>query len=101
MGDLSCHIMEKHSEPLMCKECNIDFKSLNGIQIHRNKIHSGIPTEYPCYDCNLSFLSSTDRYGHKVKVHRDEKRARVLQMQAESTPETMHQSQEGKPCCNG
>ena len=70
LGVLSCHIMEKHSEPLVCKECKIDFKSLSGLKIHKNKIHTEIPTEYPCYDCDLSFLSSTDRYGHKVKVHR-------------------------------
>ena len=73
LGDLSRHITEKHSEPLICKECNIDFVSIDGLKNHKNRVHKEVPTEYPCNECNLSFLSSTDRYGHKVKVHRDRK----------------------------
>ena len=69
--DLSRHITEKHSQPLMCKECNVDFQSINGLKDHRNKFHTKTPTEYPCSECNVTFLSVSDRYGHKVKVHRE------------------------------
>ena len=73
LGDLSRHVKEKYSEPLICKECDIDFMSLYGLKTHKNKIHSEIPTEYPCHECNLSFLSPVDRYGHRKKLHRDKK----------------------------
>ena len=71
--DLTRHITEKHSQPLMCKECDVDFQSIDGLKGHTNKFHSTTPTEYPCSKCDLTFLSATDRYGHKVKLHREQK----------------------------
>ena len=73
--DLARHITEKHSQPLMCKECDVDFQSIDGLKGHTNKFHSKTPTEYPCSKCELTFLSATDRYGHRVKLHREQKEA--------------------------
>ena len=65
------HIIEKHSEPLICKECNVVFKSTNGLKSHKNRFHTEVPKAYPCPHCKITFLAATDRSSHKTKAHKD------------------------------
>ena len=64
-----CDIFEKHSEPLMCNICKIDFKSISGLKCHNNKHHTDTPLEYPCSKCNSTFLSPQERSQHGRNRH--------------------------------
>ena len=72
-GDLSRHVAEKHSEPLMCNICEKDFATFYGLSIHKNKNHAEVPREYPCSQCATTFLAPQDRSEHISLVHRKEK----------------------------
>ena len=59
-----------------CVHCSEEFKSVKGLEIHINKIHSSEPRIFACKECQKSFKSKHLLKAHVKQVH--QKSLRIL-----------------------